>query len=279
MPTDASPHAPPTARVQVLGLCRFSLLGEGGFQVTHAGIAERRAFLYDPQRLGRRFVWFEHVVLPCLRAQTDPDFRLVVLTGEDFPEPFRSRLAALAGTVPQIVLDFRPPGPHRDLCRQALQARIDPAADVVAQFRLDDDDAVAVDYVERLRRDFASGLEPIYGRLGRLSLDYASGLVLDSDGPSAHRVIARDWTPALTLFLPPGSARAVLDYPHHKLLHHMPGVSLQDNVMFVRGKHEGNDSHGWAGRLAPALAPGEAADILRRRFGIDLGRFAAALRP
>ena len=38
-------------RVQVIGLCRFSYLGERGFQIGHETLEERRAFLYDPGRL------------------------------------------------------------------------------------------------------------------------------------------------------------------------------------------------------------------------------------
>ena len=47
-------------RVQMLGLCRFSYVGLRGYQRDHTGIEERRAFLYDPARLARR--WLEAAV-------------------------------------------------------------------------------------------------------------------------------------------------------------------------------------------------------------------------
>lgn len=269
---------PPAARVQVLGLCRFSLVSEGAFQVEHATIEERRAFLYDPVRLQQRFVWFEHVVLPCLRAQTDPDFTLVVLTGDDLPHPFCDLLEALCATVPQIVLDRRAPGMHRDLCRDSIRARIDPDADVVAQFRLDDDDAVAVDFVARLRSDFAV-LRPIYAREGRLSLDYARGLVLAvEDGITLRPVVAANWTPALALFLPPNADRAILDYPHHWLLNQMSGVHLVDCFMFIRGRHETNDSRKWSSGMAEPLPWERMRGVLRERFGIAYRPFAREIR-
>ena len=68
-------------RGQILALCRFSYLGGRGFQVEHGSLAARRAFLYDPARLARRWFWFENVALPAFIAQTDPDFTLVVMTG------------------------------------------------------------------------------------------------------------------------------------------------------------------------------------------------------
>ena len=74
-------------RVQMLGLCRFSYLGLRGYQRDHATIAERRAFLYDPGRLARRWLWFTRLALPGWLAQTDPDFTLVIMTGPYLPEP------------------------------------------------------------------------------------------------------------------------------------------------------------------------------------------------
>ena len=41
-------------RVQMLGLCRFSYVGLRGYQVEHDSYQERRAHLYDPDRLARR---------------------------------------------------------------------------------------------------------------------------------------------------------------------------------------------------------------------------------
>ena len=264
--------------IQVLGLCRFSLVSEGAFQVEHATVAERRAFLYDPARLQQRFVWFEHIVLPCLRAQSDPDFRLIVLTGEDLPEPFASLLEALCQTVPQIVLERRPPGPHRDLCRDVMQAHVDPGADVVAQFRLDDDDAVAIDFVRRVRADFAT-LDPIYRMTGRLSLDYARGLVLSVEGGITLRpVVVENWTPGLVIFLPPDSDRAILDFPHHWLLTQMPGVHLTDSYMFIRGRHETNDSRKWTTGMAEPLPWERLRAVLKERFAIAYRPFARDIR-
>ena len=264
--------------IQVLGLCRFSLVSEGAFQVEHASLEERRAFLYDPERLQQRFVWFEHVVLPCLRAQTDPRFTLIVLTGDDLPQPFADLLEELCATVPQIVLDRRSAGPHRDLCRAAVRARVDPAADVVAQFRLDDDDAVAIDFVERVRADFLP-LSPFFARSGLLSLDYARGLVLSvEEGITLRPVVAENWTPALVVFLPPEADRAILDFPHHMLLTRMPGIHLTDDYMFVRGRHESNDSRKWTTGMADPLPWDRMRAVLRERFAIAFRPFARDLR-
>lgn len=86
-------------RVQMLGLCRFSYLGLRGYQVEHDSIAARRAYLYDPDRLARRWLWFQTVALPGWLAQTDPDFTLVIMTGPDLPEPWLGQLRDLCDRV------------------------------------------------------------------------------------------------------------------------------------------------------------------------------------
>ena len=99
--------------IQILGLCRFSVPSFGAFQVTHDSIEARRAMLYDPQRLNARFTWFEHVFLPSIRSQTDPNFRMIVLVGNDLPEIWLEQLHSLVQATPQIVIEFAPPWKHR----------------------------------------------------------------------------------------------------------------------------------------------------------------------
>ena len=107
-------------RVQMLGLCRFSYLGGAGYQVAHDTIEARRAYLYDPERLARRWFWFENIVLPPLLAQTDPDFTLVLMTGPDLPEPYLSQLRELTGIAPQFRLSLiEPMAEHIEACRAA----------------------------------------------------------------------------------------------------------------------------------------------------------------
>lgn len=266
-------------RVQVLGLCRFSVPSLGAFQVEHDSIDARRAMLYAPERLAHRFLWFSHVALPCIRAQTDPDFRLIVLLGEDFPEPWLTRMRDLVADVPQVVLDFAPPGPHREVCGDAMRRHVDPTADVLAQFRLDDDDGVAVDFVARIRADLTAAL-PIFGRSDLMALDYCRGVLLtEKDGdliPTLRR--ASLWTPALVLLTRPMTPRMVLDYPHHLIWRHMPVLSMQDEVMFIRGAHGGNDSAIGQERRPETLPLERWPGLMQRRYGIDLQGFAAALK-
>ena len=57
--------------MQVIGICRFSYPAEGGFQRLHESLEERCAYLYEDERLNKRFATLETVTLPSIRAQTD----------------------------------------------------------------------------------------------------------------------------------------------------------------------------------------------------------------
>ena len=270
-------------RVQVLGLCRFSYLGGGGFQTDHATIEDRRAYLYDPARLARRWFWFEHVALPGLLAQTDPDFTLVVMTGPDLPAPWLDRLRPLAATAPQLRLALVDPAEaHLDACLQAIAPHVEAGADVIAHFRHDDDDAVAVDYVAKARADFALA-QPVFRRSRRVSIDYPRGFVLTADagGIAVQPRMIANASAALTIYLKPDVRRTAVHFPHWKLALSMPGLVLPAQPRFVRLIHGDNDSGAvGAGYEWPVAAVGVDV-ILADRFRIDLPalRAGAATLP
>lgn len=255
-------------RVQMLGLCRFSYVGLRGYQVEHASYDERRALLYDPERLARRWFWFAQVALPAWRAQSDPDFTLVVMTGPDLPEPYLSRLRALAQEIPQLRLELVPPMErHLAACRAAVAPHVDPKAEVIGHFRHDDDDAVAIDYVASARRDFRR-VKALWRAEGKLSLDHSRGLMmrLDAGGLELTPRICHNMGVALTVFLRPDAEETALHYDHSKIGLWMPGVSVPGPLMFIRSIHADSDS-GALGPGHPWQADPQALErALWRRF-------------
>lgn len=267
-------------RVQVLGLCRFSYLGGAGFQVDHQSLEERRAFLYDPERLARRWYWFENVALPGLRAQTDPNFKLILMTGPDLPEPYLSHLRDLVADMPQAVLELVPPmARHLEACMAATAPHIEADADVVAHFRQDDDDAVAVDYVASARRDFVD-LKPIWDRRRRVSCDYSRGLVLKATekGITVDPRMIYNAVAGLTIYLPPDAQRSVMHFPHWRLGLSMPGVTLPGPVMYCRFLHHDNDSGAIGAGYGWDADPEGYRKTLRERFRLDLDQLDRAAR-
>lgn len=262
--------------LQVQGICRFSLPCTGGFKKYHASLQERRAALYAPARLDTRCFWFEHVLLPGIAGQSDPDFTLHVVLGEDFPEPWRSRMEHLMASVPQIIPHWRAPDDHRAICRDVLWAGRDLARAAVAEFRLDDDDAVAVDYVAQLRRNWPR-VTRLAGPNGRVALDHGRGVVIQghADGRvDLHLLLTLCWSAGLAIFLRPEDEGIVMDFPHHKVWQRMPFVNLTDSVMFIRGDHGTNDARTqFAAAGAVDMPATEIDSVLARRFGIDIAEF------
>lgn len=259
-------------RVQMLGLCRFSYVGLRGYQKDHASIEARRAFLYDPARLARRWRWFTEVALPGWLTQSDPDFTLVIMTGPDLPQPYLSQLDDLAAEMPQIRLALMAPDDrHLRACRDAVAPHVDPAADVIGHFRHDDDDAVALDYIASARRDFRA-VQGIWQRERRLSLDYSRGLMMRAEGGRLTLTprICHNMGVALTLFLDPAARETALHYNHVRLARWMPGIAITQPLMFLRSIHGDSDSGDMGPGLPFPLSEDRIEHALRSRFGLDL---------
>lgn len=266
--------------IQVLGLTRFSVPSLGAFQVEHASIEERRAYLYDPARLDQRFAWFENVTLPGLAAQKDEAFKLVVLMGEDFPEPWLERMMDHVARMPQLVAHFAPPEHHRKICADAIRPHIDPKAEVVLQFRLDDDDAVAVDFTRRLRRDWRKLKAFHADRDGPIAIDYTRGLNLVARPNGTIEIVPRLEAflgVAFAIATRPGDGHHILGFMHHVIWQQMAAVSLPDEIMWVRGAHGANDSGAPGEKPQFKADEAELRQALRKRFRIDLPALKAAL--
>lgn len=263
--------------IQAIGVCRYSLLVEGGFKAGPRDLRERAAILYDERRMAERLAWFTHVTLPSLLGQTDRRFRFAVLVSDAMPDRWLERLTEVVPEGGPVELQLCPVGKHHQIANAALRDRLDPDAEVVAQFRVDDDDAVALDYVAQVRSDFESFLAGLLQRWGRVSADYTGGVVVQADGraaPVLRQIHEVTWNCGQTLYTRPKEAGTLFRYGHHRMHVHMPTVTFPDRVMFVRGRHGSNDS---AFRIPTADASDARPDLLRRRFGIDLDQLQQAL--
>lgn len=266
--------------MQVIGLCRFSYPALGGFQVEHATIEDRMAYLYAPARMEERFATFETITLPPLRAQTDPDFTFLVVIGDTLPAPYRARLEALLADLPQAVIAAYPPRRHRQVMQQAINAvRVFDGAPCL-QFRMDDDDAVGVRFVERLRA-VARDVAPLATRHKTLAIDFNQGYVV-RPGPTglATAPTKNPYTTAgLGILIQPRVRLSVMNFAHMKVAQNMPTVTITGEDMILRGHNDFNDSRQKANVRPVALtlldAAGEAhfadtfaidADHVRRAF-------------
>ena len=267
--------------MQIIGVCRFSYPAIGGFQVDHATVEERVAFLYDPARMEERFRLFESFTLPSLRAQTDPRFTLLIVIGDAMPEPWRGRLTDLVAGVPQVVVAERAPAQHRGVMKEVINAHLADTGLHSLQFRMDDDDAVAVDFIERLRRT-AGDCAGLIARHRHVAIDFNQGLIAapGPNGIAAAPLTEGMITAALAITVPPGISNTVMNFSHKKMWKRMAVIAQPGEDMFLRGHSDFNDSRQVGEvrdfRLTP-LTPEQEAHVLRR-FNVSADQVRALFR-
>ena len=258
--------------MQVIGICRFSYPGEGGFQVEHGSLQERMDYLYAPARMEERLATFETMMLPPLRVQTDDDFTLLIVVGESLPAPYRDRLEAAVADMPQAVIAAHPPGPHRKVMQAAINEvrRFDDAPSL--QFRMDDDDAVARIYVERLRTA-ARDVSGLAARHRHIAIDFNQGFVVrpSADGLDVAETVEPYTTAALALMIRPDLKLSVMNFSHRKVWRKMPTVTFTGEDMLIRGHNAHNDSRQKPGIKTPTFHPLDDAGKahLKATFDID----------
>lgn len=266
--------------MQAIGLCRFSYPAIGGFQVHHDTLEERIDYLYAPDRLEERFRIFETLTLPCLRHQSDQDFDLIIVIGDSLPKHHRDRLHDLTSGMPQVQIVSRPPGRQRATMQSVLNAaRKDPSQPCL-QFRYDDDDAVSVDFVERLR----AAVEECDGLVRdnlTVAFDYNRGFVaeLGPQGVSATDMYRRLYVASLGMYVAGNCKKTIMHYAHSKIDRVMPTVSYTDQPMWVRTHNGYNDSRQKPVKPVPVtpLTPEQEVEF-SMRFAIDSDRVRQVFR-
>lgn len=263
----APPHLP------VIGLCRFSYPAQGGFQVEHDTLETRRAYLYAPARLEERFRLFTHLCLPGIAGQTDPDFIFGIVVDEGLPEDALARLLDLVEHVPHcVVLPTAPWQNHREVMQGALNGLRGGTDTPCLQFRHDDDDAVNIHFVARLR-EMADDCPGLLARHRMVGFDFNTGLQgrFDCDSIALRRDVYPQLGVALGLYVRGGERRGIFNFSHNKLARNIPVLSRPDPDMWLRGYNDFNDSrtgkHVTRERLSPATEDDLA--MLRAAFAID----------
>lgn len=269
--------------MQTIVFCRFSYPAEGGFQVEHDSIDARRAFLYAPDRMEQRFALFEHLCLPGLKAQTDPDFDFVVLVGTCLPTSYLARLRALLADMPQARIIARDPAPHRHICQSVLNAARKHINQPCLQVRHDDDDALAVDFIARLRKATTDCAALVLGNK-LVGFDWNRGYTLcrsDLHPFEITETVNPYLGVAQALAVQGGVRQSVMNFAHSRINRFMPTVTFTDAPMYLRAHHGSNDSRQKSSVDHPDFhAPTvEHIEILNRRFALTADAVVSAFAP
>lgn len=260
-----------TIHNQIIGLIRFSYPATEGFAASSMGLDALQAMLYDPARLTARFGYLETLVLPSLAAQTDGEFTCAILAGDTLPVEWKDRLRALTDRFPfvkPIFLERMGPLPA---AKRAFRRSVHESATHVTGFRLDDDDALAIDYIEKTRdrsdRLIAGGFaeKPI-------CVAFTRGLYWDLHTPKQpfHR-FREAYAPSLAcaMITEPDMPTCIYRYNHRRIASFIPTyLEPGGNEMFIRTQHDTNDSNRSAPPHAEAIDTAEGARVLAKRFGL-----------
>jgi len=143
--------------------------------------------------------------------------------------------------------------------------------DPCLQFRFDDDDAVSVDFIEKLRRTAAIGA-PLLEESRTVGFDWNRGYVAEfgADGISATAIHRQFYVAALGMLIKGNCGATIMNFAHEKIPQFMPCITDAEPDMFVRSHNEYNDSRQQPVPPVPVtpLTP-EQEQLFRDRFAID----------
>ncbi|MEP4309396.1 MAG: glycosyltransferase, partial [Lentilitoribacter sp.] len=147
---------------KTIGVMRFSVLTPTYYNEKFDSLEKIAAHIYSDSRMALRFHIFEKLVLPSLAKQSDPDFNLVILSGQAMPEKHKKRLNDLIAPYTNMRVDYVDTEDHYQLLKKGFQSVPLEGATQRLMFRLDDDDAVGIMFIERLKV-IAEGLTNLMG--------------------------------------------------------------------------------------------------------------------
>ncbi|HOF39809.1 MAG TPA: glycosyltransferase [Candidatus Hydrogenedentes bacterium] len=126
------------------------------FILTRFNVRERPSdtqLVTDPQWLNHRIILFEQFCFPSVKAQTCANFRWLVFFDEATPDEFKERFQAyhleFSNFEPIYLTEHNP-----DTVTQAVRQRLAPDTPFVITTRLDNDDALCRDFIQRVQTEF-----------------------------------------------------------------------------------------------------------------------------
>jgi hypothetical protein len=256
----------------IKGVIRFAYPSDGGFANEFNSLTDHEAFLFDRARLERRFQLFEALTLRSLRNQTDPDYRVSVLTGEGLPHWALDRLNDGLADIPQADIVQLPRMNHYPATREAFERLPNEDASHVAGFRLDDDDAMHSETVAKIRK-IAVGMSDLSDLANPFAIGFNRGFFLRLDNSGNTIAEVRERAPigiGLTLVVPVAQ-RSNIFRRNHRLLHqYYDCFTDASSPMFIRSVHVDNDSGAVSTGKSSNMSEREIDAALTSGFAIDL---------
>lgn len=146
------------SEISITGYLRFSFLGRNDtalFRANKDDLDTLAKKLFDPTRLENRFHFFERLVVPSIRSQTDKKFQIFVLASEELPELYKNRLEKAVADLPQVDVRYYPRVAVARAVRPLVREIVQSEMRNTVHFRLDDDDALPSHFIRCLKDNAA----------------------------------------------------------------------------------------------------------------------------
>lgn len=260
-------------RNQVIGLIRFSIVTEGEFYPGFGSTDDLERFIFDPARLERRFEWFERLCLPSLVNQTDPDFLCVLLIGEAMPDAYKERILKLSDLADALVVMEMPRDYHYSGIKKALNFIPKDGYTHRTTFRLDDDDAVDLEFIARLKGLVPKALDAC-GIYNPTAIAFNRGFYLEMREDKNVIWAQAERTPmsiGTALVTPVSNPENIYQFNHRQLNQYHNAVTDARTYGWIRTVHQDNKSEPKRTGMKIELSNKEIDEILREKFGVKLG--------
>ena len=259
-------------KTQIIGLVRFSYIAKNGFRNTFDSLEDTRAFLFEPGRMAFRLRMLEEICIRSMRNQTDQNFQLIILVSLSLPTAYLNRVKEITAPLKGAVVIAEPPKWMVQVTQSSFKKLVEPDTDYVINFRLDDDDALAVDYIANLRETaqklVAGGLadEPtVIAHSKGIYWDIAKG----EDGLRPKTEV-KPLGLACAMITKSDMPVSVFRWNHRDMGGYFPLLTLPGDIMFIRSLHAFGDSETVVPKWETQSEPVEMADILQKRFCLNI---------
>ncbi|MGL4235325.1 glycosyltransferase [Tabrizicola sp.] len=261
----------------IYGHIRFSFYGVTDTRLRPDEDGTAFAKLYDETRMARRFFLFENLTLPSLVNQTDRDFKTIIMSSEVMPDRFKERLTAIMKPLPGSMVEF---SPYQRSDKAFGKFMTDAAGykgrSSSVHFRLDDDDAVSVNYIARLRA-LSAGLSP------STHITFPTGIFLFPAGPDEPvgvSMIQQRFLTAIGLATVNGGnfQKNPFQMMHGNVWTRWPVVSDPSFAAHIRTQHFENDTVARQDRILGALQR-ERGSRRGKRYAAEVDRVLATSFP
>ena len=246
---------------------RFSYFGNSGWR---SPASTDPGLLFEPERLENRLTLFHDITLASLKAQSDPDFRHLIISSKQLPAEYKKKLVEMCHDVlgeERSEVIFRPYGSCARMVRQWIRTEY-PPQQPVAQVVLDDDDAVSVDFVEVLKREVANNDAQIYDAEPMYFISFPRGVSMVLNEKRQFEGLFDRMVPCtnlgLTMVAPAEHRKNPFGIAHRKIAQrHATRIIHTKRPFYIRTVHGMNDSNAMVG---DEPVSGEALDQVLELF-------------